>query len=175
MRRATLIIGLALAAAAAAASPAAAANSLEGTCSLSGQLDFDQPLGNQPRETSFRDQASGTCTGTLNGVPAQNVPVVLRAKGSGTVSCLAAHTTSTGMLTLTPSTGGSVKIRFWTDVTGALTQLAARFGGAIAGQGIAHVSLLPYADQSVMAACQAGTLRSARYDLVTRTITPMVG
>jgi hypothetical protein len=172
MRRMWLIVVLALAAPVA---PAAAANSLEGTCKLSGQFKFDAPLGNQLRETGFKDRAGGTCTGTLNGIPAQNVPVELRAQGFGNLSCLAAHTTSTGTATLTPSTGDEVKIRFWTEAAGALTQFAARFGGAVSGQGIAYVDFLPYADASVMAACEAGALDSMRYDLVTQTITPMVG
>jgi hypothetical protein len=178
LRRAGLVVVLAVAAATLPASPAAAANSLEGTCRLSGQFRFDEPLGNELRETGFRDHASGTCTGTLNGVPVEDAPVVLRAEGSGAVSCLAGHTTSSGSATFTRGTEGDaddVRIRFWTEASGGLTQFAARFGGAVSGQGIAYVNFLPYADESALAACQAGTLHSARYDLVTRTITPMVG
>ena len=173
-----VIAMLAMVAAAAAtpsSSPAAAANSMEGTCTLSGQFQFDEPLGNEPRETGFKDRASGTCTGTLNGVAEHDMPVVLRARGSGSLSCLAGHTTSSGTATFNPSIGGDVEIRFWTDASGGLTQFTARFGGAVSGEGLAYVNFLPYADQSVMAACQAGMLGSARYDLVTRTITPMVG
>jgi hypothetical protein len=173
--RAGLIAALALTAATLPASTAAAANTMEGTCTLSGQFSFDEPLGNTTRETGFRDRASGTCTGTLNGIAQQNVPVTLRAKGSGTLSCLAAHTSSSGTATFAPSTGEEVKIRFWTEASGALTQFAARFGGVVSGEGIAYVNFLPYADEAALAACEAGTFSSARYDLVTRTITPMVG
>jgi hypothetical protein len=178
LRQAGLVLALALAAVSLPASPAAAANTLEGTCRLSGQFKFDEPLGNELRRTGFRDRASGTCTGTLNGVPVDDAPVVLRATGSGTVSCLAGHTTSSGWATFTRGTEGDVddvRIRFWTEATGGLTQFAARFGGAVSGEGVAYVNFLPYADESALAACQAGTLKSARYDLVTRTVTPMVG
>jgi hypothetical protein len=37
------------------------------------------------------------------------------------------------------------------------------------------VNLLPYFDPSVIAACQDGALWSVRYDLMARTVTPMVG
>ena len=178
LRRAGLVVLLAVVAATWPASPAAAANSLEGTCRLSGQFKFHEPLGNELRETGFRDHASGTCTGTLNGGPIEDAPVMLRAKGAGTASCLAGHTRSSGSATFTRGTkadGDDVSIRFWTEASGGLTQFAARFGGVVSGEGIAYVSFLPYAGESARAACQAGTLHSARYDLVTRTITPMVG
>jgi hypothetical protein len=170
-----LIAMLAVAAATLSPSSAAAANIMDGTCMMSGQFRFDEPLANELRETGFKDRASGTCTGTLNGVAERDMPVVLRARGSGSLSCLAGHTTSAGTATFSPSIGSEVEIRFWTEASGGLTQFIARFGGAVSGEGAAYVNFLPYADQSVMAACQAGLLGSVRYDLVTRTITPMAG
>jgi hypothetical protein len=154
------------------ASSASAADRFEGSCSLTGELRFDQPLGNELSQSGFRDRASGTCTGTLNGVSRANTPVAIRAQGSGTLSCLAGHTTGSGTLTFTAETA---KIRFFTDTTGGLTQFASRFRGAVSGEGVARVNFLPYADQSTMASCQAGTLESARYDLSARTTTPLVG
>jgi hypothetical protein len=178
VRRAGLVAALVMAAATLPASSAAAANTVEGTCTLSGQLNFDPPLGNELRDAAFRDYASGACSGTLNGVPQGNAPVVIRANGSGTVSCLGGHTTSSGTLTFTRGTKretDDVKIRFFTDATGAGLQFAGTFRGAVSGGGVAYVNFLPYADESSMAACEAGTLDSARYDLLTRTITPIVG
>jgi hypothetical protein len=178
MRRTAVITVLALVACVvqtAASASASPYDSLQGSCKLSGQLDFDQPVGNLPAQTGFVDHASGTCTGTLNGVPAENLPVELRATGSGSIGCLEAHTTSAGTVTLTMATGRQAKIGFWTDVTGALTQLVGRFGGSTSGEGVAYVNVLPYTDQAVSAACQAGTLTSVRYDLITETVTPMVG
>jgi hypothetical protein len=148
------------------------------SCTLSGRLSFDEPLGNSLRETSFRDHAAGTCSGTLNGVTQESAPVVIRAKGRGTLSCLAGHTTSSGTLTFTRGTtsdADDLKIRFLTDTTGGLTQFVSKFRGAVSGRGIAYVTFLPYADQSALAACEAGTFGSARYDLSAHTITPVVG
>src|SRR4051812_37329506 len=120
MRRAMWIAILA-AAAALTASPAATASTLSGTCTLSGRLDFDRPLGNVPHYVRFSDHAAGACSGSLDGASASNLPVVLRARGSGWIGCLASRTKSTG--TLTFATGQ--RIRFWTDGHGLLTELVA--------------------------------------------------
>jgi hypothetical protein len=177
-RRVGLIAVLSLAAVIVQASPAAGANTLEGSCSLSGRLQFDPPLSNELREAGFQDRATGTCTGTLNGAAQRDTPVVLRAKGSGTLSCLAGHTTSSGTLAFTRGTesqADDVKISFFTDTSGGLTQFASKFEGAVSGEGIAYVSFLPSADESALAECEAGTFDSARYDLQAQTITPVVG
>ena len=176
--RAGLISVLLAAAATLLPSSAAAANTMDATCTLSGRLDFEPPLSNELRDIAFRDHASGSCTGSLNGVPEEEAPVVLRARGSGTASCLGGHTTSSGTLTFTRGTKGDaddVKIRFFTDMTGAALQATGAFRGAISGEGIAYVTFLPYADEAAMAACETGSLGSARYDLLARTITPVVG
>jgi hypothetical protein len=178
VRWAAAIALLAVVAAIMPVSRAAAANTVEGTCTFSGWLTFDPPLGNELRETEFRDYATGACTGMLNGTPQENAPVVIRGKGSGSLSCLAGHTTSSDTLTFmrgTDSNDGDVKIRFFTDTTGALTHFVSRFRGAVSGEGICYVSFLPYADQSALAACQAGSFGSAHYDLTARTITAVVG
>jgi hypothetical protein len=177
-----LIIGLAVAAASLTGAATVAAesipNTVEGTCTISGQLTFDRPLGNAPHETGFRDRASGTCSGTLNGVPQQGAPVLIRGRGSGTVSCLAGHTTSSAWLIFTRGTrtrADDARVHFFTDTSGALLQFVSRFTGAVSGEGIAHVNFAPYADQAALDACEAGTFGTARYDLTTRTITPVTG
>ena len=164
---------LTLLALAGAAAPAHAAGptTMEGTCRLSGVLEFEPPLANAARDVRFRDRASGTCSGTLNGVPRVDVAVDLRAKGAGTVSCVAGETTSTG--TLSFATGE--KLRFWTHTTGAITQFVSRFGGAVAGDGVAHVDFLTRGDPATLEACESGTLAAAPYELTTRTLTPVVG
>ncbi len=55
------------------------------------------------------------------------------------------------------------------------TERLGHFQGEVSGGGVVEVNLLPYFDQSMVAACQAGALREVRYDLVARTVTPMVG
>jgi hypothetical protein len=154
--------------------PASAAhglNTFEGVCKLSGELEFDVPLGNDLRTTTFTDTAAGTCSGTLNGVPGDVIPVVNSVTGSGTLSCLAGHATSADTLTF----ARHYPINIFTDSAGGLTQFVAHSRGAVSGDAVVEVDFLPYFDESTQAACQAGTLRSARYDLVARTITPLVG
>jgi len=156
------------------AAPAQAAkgpNTFEGTCMLSGELTFDQPLGNDLRTTTFTDTASGTCSGTLNGVQSDAIPVVNSVTGSGTLSCLGGQTTSADTLTF----ARHYPIHIFTDAAFALTEAVGHFRGAVSGDGVVEVNVLPYLDQSTLAACQAGTLTSARYDLVARTVTPLVG
>jgi len=156
------------------AAPAAAQahpNSFDGSCRLTGVLDFDQPLGMQPITTTFADSATGTCTGRLNGADVRDIPVVNVVSGTATASCAAgeAHTADTLIF------ARRWRIRIYTDSDFALTQGVAHTRGAVSGDSVEHVDLLPYADQALLEACSAGSLRRARYDLLARTITPLVG
>jgi hypothetical protein len=144
-------------------------NTFDGSCRLSGEFQFDEPLGNEPRYTTFTDTAVGTCSGTLNGVDA--IPVVNSVSGSATLSCLAGQTSTADTLTF----AHRFKIDIFVDAAFGLTQAVGNFRGAVSGDGVVEVNFLPYFDQSTMAACQAGTLSSARYDLIAHTITPLVG
>jgi hypothetical protein len=146
-------------------------NSFDGTCTMSGELRFDRPIDSTPRQTTFTDTASGTCTGSLNGAPVREIPVVNRVQGGGTLSCA-------GGVTITADTlvfDRRKRIHIHTTAAGALAEFAGNFQGDTSGGGVVEVNLLPYFDQSMLAACQAGSLRSARYDLVARTVTPMAG
>jgi hypothetical protein len=157
---------------------AAAANTFDGSCTVSGVFQFHPPLSNELEATSFRDYASGTCAGRLNGIPQVEAPVVIRGKGSGTLSCLAGRAMNFGKLIFTRGTNNQaddVKINFVAETTGGLLEFVGTFRGAVSGTGIAHVNFLPYADESGLAACESGTLASARYDLFARTVSPLVG
>jgi hypothetical protein len=176
MSRATLA-GMALAAAtfaltAAGTAPAGATKrptKFEGMCRLTGDIRFSEPIGNVPSSPTFTDSAKGTCTGKLNDHPVTNVPVVNHVKGSGTLSCLAgqAHTVDTLVF------ARRFRLRIYTDTAFAGTQAVAHSRGAISGDSVEHVTF--QADQATLSACQAGTLRTAHYDLDAQTITPLVG
>jgi hypothetical protein len=177
MCRATLAV-MALAAAtfgltaAAGAAPAGAAErptKFEGSCKLTGDISFSQPIGNVPSSPTFTDSATGTCTGMLNDRPIHELPVVNNVKGSGTLSCLGgqAHTVDTLVF------AHRSKLRIYTDALLAGTEAVAHSRGAISGDSVEHVTF--QADQATLAACQAGTLRTAHYDLDAQTITPLVG
>jgi hypothetical protein len=152
-------------------SATARTGSLSGSCHLTGRLTFDRPVGDEPRAVAFDDVASGTCTGTLNGVAVRDAPVRNRATGSGTLSCFGGTATTHDRL----SFGHGVRIRLSTIIAGGLSEFAGRFTGRVSGEGIVEVNLLPYLSQPVLAACQAGVLREVRYDLDARTLTPVVG
>jgi hypothetical protein len=149
-------------------------NQFEGTCHLTGDLSFRDPLGNLPRMTSFTDLGTGTCTGTLNGAPMNDLPVVNSVAGSGFLSCAGGRASTSDTLTFARGRRGT-QVHITTESAGALTQLVGHVRGAASGDGVVYVSLLPYTDQGTLAACQAGALRTARYDVTARTITPLAG
>src|SRR4051812_35376522 len=146
-------------------------NSFDGTCRRRGELPFDQPIDSTPRQTTFTDPATGTCTGSLNGAPAREIPVGNRGQGAGTLSCAGGATMTADTLVF----DRRKRIHIHTSAAGALAEFAGHFQGDASGDGVVEVNLLPYFDQSMVAACQAGNLRGARYDLVARTVTPMAG
>jgi len=147
------------------------ANSFEGSCKLSGDFVFERPIGPMPQTMSFADSATGTCSGKLNGIQRDSIPVVNTVSGWGTFSCsfADAHTADTLMF------AKRYPIHIFTDSVGALTQIVAHSSGAVSGDSIEHVSILPYTDSSTLEECQAGALRSIRYDLDAQTLTPLVG
>ena len=98
---------------------------------------------------------------TMIGLAALAVAVVSGTWGSVSASAARAPNTFEGTCTLSGH--------------GGLTQFVAHSTGAVSGEAVVEVDFLPYFDQATMAACQAGTLGSARYDLIARTITPLVG
>jgi len=154
-----------------AASAKSGPNSFGGTCHLTGDFVFDRPIGSMPQTMSFQDSASGTCSGKLNGVQRDDIPVVNTVSGWGTFSCsfADAHTSDTLMF------DKRYPIRIFTDSAGALTQIVAHTSGAVSGDSVEHVSVLPYTDSSTLEQCQAGALSSIRYDLDAYTLTPLVG
>jgi hypothetical protein len=146
-------------------------NSFDGSCRLYGDLAFDQPIGPLPRTTSFTDSSTGTCSGKLNGVQRDSIPVVNTVTGWGTISCSTgnAHTSDTLMF------ARRYPIHIFTESTFGLTQGVAHSWGAVSGESVEHVNLLPYTDQALLERCQAGALRSAHYELDAQTISPFVG
>jgi hypothetical protein len=146
-------------------------NSFEGSCHLTGDLNLDSPLGADLGPTTFSGTGTGTCTGSLNGGPTEDHQTLNRISGLGSLSCAAGHTLTDDVLIFDHKT----PIRVFTDTVFGATQGVGHFAGAISGDGVVEVNLLPYFDQSILDQCQAGTLTQIRYDLTARTLTPMVG
>jgi hypothetical protein len=92
------------------ASARAPAGSLEGTCSLQGTVTFTPPATNSQRSLSSTYEASGTCTGTLNGRTISNAPVTVRnADHDVDGSCLHADTTKPGHGAFTFADGTTIR------------------------------------------------------------------
>ena len=131
-----------------------------------------------PGWTTFTDYAEARCTGTVNGEPSRDERVILRAEGAGMMGCAATHAVDRGVMTFTRNTTtrrDGVRISYMAESQGGLTQLVSRVRGAVSGEVIAHVNFLPYGSQEQLQACDAGTLRSVRYDMEGQTVTPLVG
>ena len=141
----------------------------QGSCRLSGDIAFHQPIGNSPRTVSFSDTGRGTCTGRLNGVAVRDMAVLNRVKGSGTLGCGAgsAHTVDTLVF------ARRHRLRILTDSAFAGTEAVAHTRGAVSGHSVERVTFS--VDEATLAACHAGTLRSAHYELRARTLTPLAG
>jgi hypothetical protein len=146
-------------------------NSFEGTCQLTGDIILDSPLSPELRPTTFTGTGTGTCTGSLNGGPSEAHSTVNQISGIGTLSCAGGHTLTDDVLVF----DHAKRIRVFTDTVLGATQAVGHFMGAISGDGVVEVNLLPYTDESILAACQAGALSRVRYDLNAWTLTPMVG
>jgi hypothetical protein len=95
-----LLIRAALAAAAAtlvAAIPAQAAdNSFDGSCDGQGTATLDKPVTATPQDNVIHARGTGTCYGTLNGVPVGNAPVETATDAPFYGSCYSNHTTTPG-------------------------------------------------------------------------------
>jgi hypothetical protein len=101
MKRITLAALVAAAAAAAFAVPAAAAptdiltkpaSTIIGTCTFNGVAHFGAPVGLTPTDMDWRFDASGTCTGDVNGQVVQDTPASFVITAHGPVGCTVGYT-----------------------------------------------------------------------------------
>jgi|SRR5947209_14556418 len=171
---ASIVAAAAIAAASASAS-AETTHSWEGTCRLSGEFTFTPTLGDVLQQDDYAVVAEGTCNGRLDGVAERSLPTVLRISGTGLVSCLADDSRGVATTTFELPNGGEVTLHLVTRANGALTQFITRFRGTQSGRGVAHASFIEDETPAAVAACGTGTLASARYRVMTRTLTKIVG
>lgn len=168
---------VALTALAATAAPAAAAPGDQVRCAIAGETTFDQPFGNEPREVTYRDKASGTCSGTLNGEAIADEPVVMRGEGSGTIGCLVGKTGGfEGRMTYTRGTespADDVVVRFTAESTGALAQFVSVIRLEDGGVGVGHVDYFPRGESDLAERCAAGTVTRVPYTATAQTLTPI--
>src|SRR5436305_1874568 len=121
-------------------SPAGNTDSFAGSCALQGQVAFTPPVTNTDAALFYSYDASGTCSGTLDGKSVKNAPVKLRHAGPSYGSCLGAQTTAPGEGTIAFATGQA--IRYTLDFTSTASEVDATLYGERSGTATAHGSFL---------------------------------
>ncbi|MFL5884448.1 MAG: hypothetical protein ACJ77M_05210 [Thermoleophilaceae bacterium] len=164
--------------------PAQAAHrehSFEGGCAIHGITKLGQPLQNTtdlvPNTYSLYD-ATGTCTGTLDGKAVLNAPITAVGHGPCVGNCLLSKTTDPGQATFTfvngPGRGDDVPIDVRINFVVVLTETQFDIEGAKSGTATGHGTFLTGSDLgALLSGCDAGTLQVAPFDLWLATATPL--
>ena len=74
--------------------PARNTDSFDGSCSFQGKVKFNPPATNTQQDLRSSYDATGTCTGTLDGRSVSSAPVRMRQSGPAYASCTQAMTTA---------------------------------------------------------------------------------
>jgi hypothetical protein len=116
-------------------------NSFAGTCSFEATVSFSPPATNSQQRLRVTTDATGTCSGTLNGQVVSNAPVQLhnevrRVDGS----CRYANTTQPGQGTISFADGTTIAYSF--EFNWVLTDGVLRFQGQRSGSATGHGSFL---------------------------------
>jgi hypothetical protein len=101
--------------------PAENTDSFDGSCSLQGDVTFTPPATNSPAALVYGYDATGTCTGHVDGRAVSGAPVRLHDSGPAYGSCQRAMTTAPGQGALTFA--GGETIRFTLDFTSVGTEV----------------------------------------------------
>lgn len=178
MRRAfiALILAAALATllAGAGAAPAGTdgANGFAGSCEVKGAVRFSPPVTNSTRALRVVYDASGQCSGRLNGRSISAVPVKLHHHARSDGSCLGARTVAPGRGRIIFANGAVVPYRVEFQATG--TEVDFTFTGRHSGGADGHGSFLTArtpADTALK--CARGGNRELPMDLSLKTSRPM--
>jgi hypothetical protein len=115
-------------------------DSFAGSCSVQGTVAFSPPATNtlQPLTTVY--DATGTCSGTLNGGQVSNAPVTMHNVGDANGSCPYAQTTEPGQGSVTFADGTTIRYRF--EFTSVLTEIYFPMQGERSGSATGHGSFL---------------------------------
>jgi hypothetical protein len=120
--------------------PARGTHSFAGSCSLQGTVTFTPPLTNTQTALVYTYDASGTCSGTLDGRSVSSAPVKLHHSGPADGSCLRARTTAPGQGALTFADGTA--IHYTADFNFVVTEGEFTLYGERSGSASGHGSFL---------------------------------
>jgi hypothetical protein len=171
-----LALGITAAVVAGGAAPAGASQKLDsfaGSCSVQGTVAFSPPATNtlQPLTTTY--DASGTCSGTLNGRQVSNAPVTMHNVGDANGSCPFAQTTGPGQGSITFADGTTIRYSF--EFTSVLTEIYLTMKGERSGSATAHGSFLTQrTPPDVTSKCAGEGVAEVPMDLSLTTDSPLV-
>jgi hypothetical protein len=111
--------------------PAKNTDSFAGSCSFQGQVKFDPPATNTQTALHSSYDASGACSGTLDGRSVSNAPVKMTQSGPAYASCIRAQTTAPWVGGLTFADG--TRIAYTLDFTSVSTELTGTLYGDRSG------------------------------------------
>jgi hypothetical protein len=153
--------------------PARNTDSFDGTCSLQGQVKFDPPATNTQQDLTSSYDATGTCTGKLDGRAVSSAPVRLRNAGPAYASCLRAMTTAPWVGALTFADG--TRIGYTLDFTSVSTELSGTFYGDRSGYADVRASFATQrTPPDVPVQCGGDGVKEAPMDLSLTTRAPLV-
>ena len=132
----TLLISVAMAPARARDGTSAFA----GSCDVKGTVQFNPPVTNSTQQLRVVYDASGHCSGTLNGRSISDVPIKLHHHAQSEGSCLGARTVTPGRGTISFPDGTVIPYRVEFRATG--TEVEFTFAGRRSGEAAGHGSFL---------------------------------
>jgi len=153
--------------------PAPGETSFSGSCSLQGTVTFDPPAGDVPQPLAYSYDATGTCTGTLDGRTVNAIPVTVHHAGHSEGGCIQAQTTDVGTGAVTFASGESIDytVDFTTDLTTvSFTIYGARSGIAPGSATFVTSRTAP----DISAQCATQSVQTAAMDASLSTQTPLV-
>jgi hypothetical protein len=147
-----------------------------GTCHMTGEITFKDPIGLEPEYTAFTDYAEGTCTGTVNGEYMANERAYMRGRGDGLLSCAANRVVDEGVFVYTrntPTSSDDVEIDYTSESQGVAGQIVSTMRGRVSGRTISYGQFRD--DGQAVEECEAGKFRGGTFDVDGTSVTPMVG
>jgi hypothetical protein len=148
-------------------------DSFAGSCSVQGTVTFSPPATNSQQPLTVSYDATGTCSGTLDGRKVSNAPVRLHHAGHADGSCLHANTTAPGRGAIKFADGTTIPYTF--EFSFVLTDGAFTFHGQRSGSAVGHGSFLTQrTPPDVAAKCAGEGLTTTPMDMSLTTDSPLV-
>jgi hypothetical protein len=149
-------------------------HSFEGSCSLEGLVTFTPPATNEQQpDTVYTYDATGTCSGTLDGRELSEAPVKLTQRGESDASCMRAQAFPPGKATMTFD--GGTRLPYTVDFTAVATEVDGALYGTRSGIADFHSTFLtPRTSPDTTEKCGGEGLAEAPMDLSFTTASPLV-